>query len=1109
MKNTNIKESGRATDLEKLAMMAMCWIIVPYFIVCGYAMVACAANRVAGPSPALPAWVRAIRESALSAQQIKSREEFEKLIPAKKNYPPGWLQSLTTCGTPTIYRSGSLKYIGMPINGLFTGMVYLGGDGKFWRWDLMSKPTDITTSSRYAKPLTQISAIRQGFALWIQHGPGAGLRYLDRRGFHDISFEGQYPLGTVKFRGKKYPLAITLKAFSPFIPLDAKDSGLPVIVAHYRLANITSRPVTVTIGGWLQNCTGLQSAKVFPPGGIHRATVTRRHGLLFCQQRADIPAFVPIGKPRPPVVFANFEGNTWGGWTTTGTAFGSRPAHNPVVGYRNPAHDNHLKGYMGRGFASSAAGPTGVQATGTLLSPVFVVKRPFINLLMAGTPVGDGSVGVNLLINGKVVRRLVPLTVPRAQMRWVTFDMRRLLGQKAQIEIYDNSVNQFIACDQVEFSDTPRNLVEFPQRADYGTLGIGLLDPGPGDFAIPAIAPGHAAACLSKPVSSPLTAITPINKPVAALVARRLTIPAHGKADVCFVMAWRFPNLYMPSPPKQNMGNYYATLQPSARAFAAYVARNYQRLAGDTLLWVHTWYDSTLPWWFLNRTFANVSTLATMTCYRFRNGTYYGLEGVGTAPGTCIHVYMYAQAAGRLFPQLEKQRLNRVEFGTSFNHVTGGMDTRGEADRLFFGRKRPPGLGAIDGMLGAVLRVYRGSQTSTNLNFLKKLYPRVRLLMRRIIQVWDPHHQGLLTGGQTNTLDVTWCGKIPWISSLYLAAMDATAAMADEAGDARFANFCRKIVARGRKNFISELWCKPFQYFIQIPDLRYLNASGAYTGCDIDQLLGEGWAYQIGIDRLLPQVEVRAALKSIYRYNFTLNVGPFRKAHPRGRWLAMPGEGGTIMITYPFGETRAERLRWDVHGYYNECMSGFEHSLAALMIYDGLTTRGLAVERAINDRYSARKRNPYNEIEYGTHYARAMASYGVFLAACGYQYNGPLGYLAFAPRLSPGHFQAAFTAAAGWGRFSQQRTADQQRERIELEWGKLWLRQMAFTIPAGRVLQGGQVSADGKRVAAAFVQHKNRVVINLNATTHLQAGNTLTVTIFFHRGQEPVRSKTK
>jgi hypothetical protein len=81
-----------------------------------------------------------------------------------------------------------------------------------------------------------------------------------------------------------------------------------------------------------------------------------------------------------------------------------------------------------------------------------------------------------------------------------------------------------------------------------------------------------------------------------------------------------------------------------------------------------------------------------------------------------------------------------------------------------------------------------------------------------------------------------------------------------------------------------------------------------------------------------------------------------------------------------------------------------------------------------------------------------MASYGVFLAACGFEYHGPKGHLGFAPRVLPpapatAFFQSAFTTAEGWGSYSQRFETGSQKSEITLKWGKLRVRSLALGLP--------------------------------------------------------------
>jgi hypothetical protein len=275
-------------------------------------------------------------------------------------------------------------------------------------------------------------------------------------------------------------------------------------------------------------------------------------------------------------------------------------------------------------------------------------------------------------------------------------------------------------------------------------------------------------------------------------------------------------------------------------------------------------------------------------------------------------------------------------------------------------------------------------------------------------------------------------------------------------------------------------------------DQKHPDSPGSYNGCFIDQLMGQCWAYHVGLGPIVDPAEALSAVNAIWRYNYATDVAPYRKAYPKGRRFAMDGEGGVLMGTFPNGPTE-NALNKGYGLYFNECWAGSEHLLAALMLWQGLTDKALAVERTIHDRYRAAKHNPWDEVECGSHYARSLSSYGVVTAACGFAYNGPKCSLAFAPRLSPDHFAAAFTAAEGWGRFRQQYAAESFSAAIELRLGKLRLKKLSLVLPPGLKEEEVLVTVDGKPSPARVQLAVGRLVVHFTPELVLVAGQKLTI----------------
>ena len=179
-----------------------------------------------------------------------TREDFDHLVPADKKLSQAWVKSLFARGTPEVLRGSELKFVGMPVGGIGAGQLYLGGDGRLWHWDIFNQHVNSGSSGpHYAKPLTPTSPLTQKFSLKL----GDKVVSLDRDGFSDVSFRGEYPISVVNYADSNVPLAVKLEAFSPFIPLNTDDSSLPATVFQFTVRNSSAATVETTLTGELEN----------------------------------------------------------------------------------------------------------------------------------------------------------------------------------------------------------------------------------------------------------------------------------------------------------------------------------------------------------------------------------------------------------------------------------------------------------------------------------------------------------------------------------------------------------------------------------------------------------------------------------------------------------------------------------------------------------------------------------------------------------------------------------------------------------------------------------------------------------------------------------------
>ncbi|QHW31016.1 hypothetical protein GZH47_09225 [Paenibacillus rhizovicinus] len=578
---------------------------------------------------------------------------------------------------------------------------------------------------------------------------------------------------------------------------------------------------------------------------------------------------------------------------------------------------------------------------------------------------------------------------------------------------------------------------------------------------------------------------SPRTRQDTASLAAHVELAPGEKKTIRFVIGWNFPNVvnYWNANPAGSNGwrNYYAALFADSRAVAKHALENWTRLYEDTLAFKEALFASTVPDVVKEAVSANLSVLKSATVLRLTDGSLYGFEGciedTGCCEGSCTHVWNYAYALPFLFPRLER---GMRELDLTYNQREDGrMSFR---LMLPLGRERMDFRSCADGQFGGVLNAYRDWKISGDTAWLRSVWPAIKKSITYAWAAsnedqWDPGKTGVLSGRQHHTLDMELFGPNSWLSGFYLAALKAGAEMASFLGEDDTADEFACLFRQGKQWVDEHLFNGEF--YMQQVDLSDQAALARFDdqtvthywnkelgeikyqiaeGCAIDQVIAQWHANLIGLGEILDTDQTRTALRSLYRHNFKASM-----RHEANTWrlYSLNDEGGLVICTWPEGTGKPGIPLT----YNSETMTGFEYQAASHMIQEGLIDEGLSIVQAIRDRYDGEKRNPWNEIECGSNYARSMASYSLLQAFSGFEYDMVQGMIGFKPvrTADNGVFQTLWSLDAGWGVFEQ--TPDQAS--IHVLRGTLNVK--ALRLPAERLGAIAHITLDGLPLAHSMV----------------------------------------
>ncbi len=499
-----------------------------------------------------------------------------------------------------------------------------------------------------------------------------------------------------------------------------------------------------------------------------------------------------------------------------------------------------------------------------------------------------------------------------------------------------------------------------------------------------------------------------------------------------FILTWSSPvcrNYWSAGNNKGTWKNRYAVLFRDSLDTNNYVRSELVRLRSESEKFRTALQSVSLGESVIGALSSALCVLKSPTVMLLEDGTFYGWEGLheksGSCEGTCTHVWSYAYLLCFLFPELERSiRDCELKYDVREN---GSMNFR---TKLPLGSDPGGFRPCADGQSATIFKFYREWMISGSDEWLRERWTEIKKLLSFFWSpengdMWDADRDGILEGRQHHTLDMELFGPSSWLEGMYLAALLAASKMAEYLGDSIAGDY-RRLYENGKKYLNRELFEGEYYYHkIDVRDRKYVDRFKCENywneeigemkyqiaeGSEIDQMLGQWHADILGLGDVFDRDKTASALDHMMRCNFKSSL---RDVANTLRVFALNDESGTIICDYtdvykpvipiPYGE---------------ECMTGFEYAFAGLLLSRGMTDQSMRVVKAIRDRYDGEKRNPFNEIECGSNYARPMSCFALLPIASGFVFDMPHRAIGFKP-VSKADITVIWGVSDTWGTYER------------------------------------------------------------------------------------------